>query len=213
MVFYVGKGCGDRYKSSCYKSSPNKRKQRILNEINESKHTPIIKFVYTNLTELEAYRLEAEEIGRWGRIGYEPFGTLTNVLLGGEKYQHSVRRGFRVSDETKQKMRQAKLGVPKERGHADKLRSILQTNSFKGPHTEETKIKLRKPLLNYPKTRKSVGSPSEETRMKMRKPRPSYPKVRKPPTKKSNLINIIVSQQNEISRRNTHEQLDTNVPT
>lgn len=88
-VFYVGKGKNDRYKATGHK---NKKFWEIYNS-----NTCDVRFVKTNLTELEAFNLEIELIKFYREnTNYR----LTNIANGGQGSS-----GYTVTDEMKEHLR------------------------------------------------------------------------------------------------------------
>lgn len=86
--FYVGKGKGTRAESHLQeargneKNWSNKLKCRVINSIINRGLTPIVVRIATQLTEDEAFRLEIDEIEKYGRI-CAGTGILTNIKDGG----------------------------------------------------------------------------------------------------------------------------------
>lgn len=110
--FYIGKGCGDRYKVHLRESSKNINRykdntiQQIKRELNIS---PIIKLVYEQLEENEALVIEQEMINHFGRkILYPNWGILTNMTDGGGGTSGTIHAPR--TKEWKEKQRQSHLG-------------------------------------------------------------------------------------------------------
>ena len=85
LPFYVGKGkdnrCFDHLNETEEKTLNRHKFYRIQFLIQNNMH-PIIKKVIDNIAdEEEAYRLETVEILKYGRIGFEENGILTNICL------------------------------------------------------------------------------------------------------------------------------------
>lgn len=77
--------------------------QKIIHE----GHQPGIEIIKTELSETEAYELEESLILQHGRIGIEPYGILTNKMLG-----KNVWAGRVMSNKTKRKISERKKGKP-----------------------------------------------------------------------------------------------------
>lgn len=83
--FYVGKGYGrrDRYHlRETADNTENPRKHQIICDIRAAGLEPLIERIGENLNEPDAYALEDEFILKYGRIGFEPDGILTNRNRG-----------------------------------------------------------------------------------------------------------------------------------
>ena len=150
--FYVGKGQGRRY-SDHLKSLPKLKNKHFRNrilEILESKQRmqDYILILRDGLYEEEAFNLERTLIKEIGRIDLKR-GPLINLTEGGDG-----QRG--ISVETREKMRQAKLGKPLSREH---VRKIREAQLGKPKHSEETRRRIAE---------KHLGKPlSEEHRRKL----------------------------------------------
>ena len=146
--YYIGKGSGYRINS----------KQRTFHLPPKERRVKLAE----NLSEEEAYALEAELIKKYGRID-EGTGILRNMSAGGKgppspKGRVPWNKGKKHTEETKQKLREAHKGKPKSPEHIQKLRENCTPPRLKGKdnprygkpgtflgkkHTEETKQKLR----------------------------------------------------------------------
>ncbi len=178
--FYVGKGCGLRAqnhltlcKNSRYKSYDTffyrkLRKMLLLG------NNPNIKFVKEHLEEQEALEFEISEIKRIGRRDTNE-GPLTNLTDGGEGAS-----GHKMSDETKQKLREITLGKVRSKETRQRMREA--TLGMK--HTEETKQRMStigKGRKYTKETRQRMSKSqrgkitSQETRRKMSASQPRKP--------------------------------------
>ena len=145
IVFYVGKGCGNRCKQHLTDKKEyahNKRLNGYIRKLLKNNTPPIILKVAENLTEDNAYELEEQEIKKYGRKGFEPNGILLNILESGRPPRFEGENhpwwGRKHTDESKKKMSETKkmqyaLGIVKPR------------KGFK--HTEEAKEKNRQAHL------------------------------------------------------------------
>jgi hypothetical protein len=84
-VFYVGKGTGNRYRSTIYGSSRdgNVGKVRAITRIREFGFEPTTTIVTRGLTEQKAHELERTLIRKYGRADLKA-GQLVNLTDGGE---------------------------------------------------------------------------------------------------------------------------------
>jgi hypothetical protein len=77
--------------------------------------------------------------------------------------QSKIKKGRKLSEETKQKMRQAKLGKKLSDGHKQKMRKPKSsTENMSRPKSEETKEKIRQSMLGQNKNKMS-----DETKRKI----------------------------------------------
>lgn len=103
-VFYVGMGKGKRFKT---KDSRNIHWKRIV-----AKHGFVSVVLASELTLDEAYKLEIETIKMHGKEN------LCNITDGGDGVKNPT-------DETRQKMRMAKVGKPQNKDHVKKRSSAI----------------------------------------------------------------------------------------
>ena len=122
-IFYVGKGCKDRYKKVNV-SSRNRYFLRYINKYNCSS-----RIIINNLNEEEAYRKEHEIILKYKELGYK----LTNCDDGG----HSGGRcpgekngmyGKTHTPEAREKMRQANLYHNRSKNFNSKCCDVYSIN-------------------------------------------------------------------------------------
>jgi hypothetical protein len=151
--FYVGKGkdyrYADHFQHSTLIKENNRKSTKIKSIINKTGKNPKVEFLYTNLTNEEALEIERNIIKDLKR-DFEG-GILTNTTEGGENPPAMIGEangffGKKHSEETKQIMRDAKLG---KKLSAKTRRIMSQTrlggdNGFFGKkHSEETKQIMR----------------------------------------------------------------------
>jgi hypothetical protein len=105
--FYVGKGKNMR---AFKKWGRNKHWESIVD-----KHGYLIKILYSDLTEEEAFELEKQTIKNISELGIK----LANKTEGGDGVS-----GYKHSDEAKAKMSEAKKG--KERNYSEEYKEILR---------------------------------------------------------------------------------------
>ena len=164
-VFYVGKGTGRR----CYahlSENPNTcRNKRLYGHIkNIRKHgiEPKVIKIKENLTEELAYKLEAQEIKKYGRISFDEGGILFNIMEGGfgpptlfgedngfygkthteetKKIIGEINKGRKRSEDHRRSISEAQKGIPKSEEHKSKIRQKAKGRA----HNQETKNKLSK---------------------------------------------------------------------
>ncbi len=134
QVFYIGKGCRKRAyardnRSTIWKSIVRKNNNQFL-----------VQMLHTELSEQEALSKEIELISTYGRI-CDNTGCLSNLTLGGDGVS-----GHKMTDQSKEKMRLAKIGRP---------------SSWKGKSpSKKTRLKMRISAKNRSSNRKGKGSPS-----------------------------------------------------
>lgn len=93
--FYIGKGSGDRAWHHLYefigsKPKSNSYKHELLSYfINDIKEYPIVFLYEHNLTEDAAYSLEESLIKQYGRVGVDKYGSLVNIMPGGDHITNS----------------------------------------------------------------------------------------------------------------------------
>lgn len=107
LPYYIGKGTGNRAKRHITRKTDKFcwLKQRVTDAIRRAGYEPTILIWADNLSEEDAYNLEIEQISRFGRIGFDRDGILTNRTAGGDG-----TRGMSVKPETRAKIRQSLLG-------------------------------------------------------------------------------------------------------
>jgi hypothetical protein len=153
--FYVGKGSRDRCKShlyETYQNTSNRRKWCKIAAIKKSGLEVTIKKIQEDLSESDAYDLEEELIKKYGRIGYESNGILTNIC---ESSRPPSAKGRMISDETRRKHSERqkgplnhRYGIKMSDEEKEYRRRFNLENGIRPPdrtgvsHTEETKIKM-----------------------------------------------------------------------
>lgn len=159
-IFYIGKGHGDRAYSK-------QRSRYWHNKAN--KHGYTIEIIATGLTEHQAFDMEREFIAFYGR------DRLVNLTDGGEgqsgfkitenQKNALCRKGAKLSDETKEKLRKANIGKKQSIETINK-----RTKNQKGrKHNEETIKKMKIAQSNRSEdTRRKIGESRKG------KPRPKH---------------------------------------
>ena len=135
--YYIGKGIGRRIGSTNRIFTPPPEERRV--------------FLKQNLTEEEAFSHEIEMIKFYGRKDLGT-GILRNRTDGGDG--GGPMKGRKHSSETILKMRQTKLGkkhtLQERKNMSDAHKGVKYPNrKSAGPHTEETKQKMRESRLKY----------------------------------------------------------------
>jgi hypothetical protein len=144
-IFYVGKGKGNRaelHLNEKYNTTKNRRLLKHINNIRDKGLLPIIDYVEINMSEDDAYDLERDLICRYGRKGYEKCGTLLNHCIDRRPPDWT---GKVHSEETKEKLRQLKLGGK----HTDEARRNMSLSKIGHVHSDETKKKIQKSLCKH----------------------------------------------------------------
>lgn len=153
--FYIGKGSGDRARShlyETYQNTGNRRKWCRIAAIKKAGLEVGILKIKEDLEEEEAYQLEEDLIRKYGRIGFEEEGILTNIC---ESAKPPSAAGRIVSQETREKIGRRQLGplnhrygtslteeekaYRREYNLKNNIRPPLRTGK---PHSEETKAKM-----------------------------------------------------------------------
>jgi len=141
-IFYVGKGTGNRCKQHLTDKkeySFNKRLNGYIRNLIENKTRPIIIKIAENLSEEIAYKLEENEIKKYGRVGFEENGILLNILESGRppKFEGEDHPwwGRSHTEESKQKISNTKK---------ENFKSGKQIPRSGFTHTQETKEKISK---------------------------------------------------------------------
>lgn len=153
--FYIGKGTGDRAKSHLYETyhnTGNRRKWCKIAAIRKAGLEIKILKIKENLEEEEAYQLEENLIKRYGRIGFEEGGILTNIC---DSAKPPSPVGRVISQETREKQSKRQLGplnhrygvkmsegeksLRREYNLKHGIRPPLRTGK---PHSDKTKAKM-----------------------------------------------------------------------
>lgn len=157
LPFYIGKGTKNRmyiHLKETYETTENKLKYAYIQGLKNKGIVPIIEKISDNMSEADAYTMETSLIARYGRIGIEPEGILTNrcedsrppIRLGAD--HHNYGKPIHVPDESVRRMNisKAKKGRPNgQKGlkKSETMRSRLSASKTGVPMAESTKIKLR----------------------------------------------------------------------
>ena len=108
--FYIGKGSGSRAISHMYESyetTGNRRKWTTIQAISNAGLTVGVSYLQENLSEQEAYDLEAHLIKQYGRKDLDEGGTLTNICIDNRPPNPAGRV---VSEETRRKHSERQKG-------------------------------------------------------------------------------------------------------
>jgi len=137
QVFYIGKGKDDRalshFTEHALKREGNNKKTAKIRKLKELGYEPMIEFYAQNIEDENiAYQIEAALIKKYGRIGYDPNGILTNICEDSRPPNHKGKTYEDIYGSSAEAQR--------------KLRHELQLKAggwFKGhKHTEESKKKI-----------------------------------------------------------------------
>lgn len=128
VIFYVGKGHGDRAYAT---KNRNKRHSEIITSLRIAGFTVQVRIVVNGLTEKAAFDAERELIANWRSLGAK----LVNLTSGGQGLS-----GFRLSEETKKKLSDANKGKPsvfKGRKHKpETIATISRKVKERGPQLQ-----------------------------------------------------------------------------
>jgi len=148
LPFYVGKGTGERLYDHLYETEDNNENRHKFYKIQFLKNNglePIIVKVIENITDKDlAYKLETEEIIKYGRIGFEEGGILTNICLGSHP---PSPRGKVKSAIHRQRLSESHMGKIVKESTRQKNSEVTKERIAKGtfghniPHSEESKLK------------------------------------------------------------------------
>jgi hypothetical protein len=135
--FYIGKGRGDRYKmhikeASGLRKPRNKNSLRsvCLLDIHDAGYEPEVVFLHTQMLEDDAYDAEVTLIRKFGRIGFDPDGLLTNRIIDQRSYQSG---GYQRPPRTREHIEHLRASRAGYR-HNDAARSNLMITSLIGWH-------------------------------------------------------------------------------
>jgi len=139
QVFYIGKGKDDRALSHFTEHelarSGNNRKTAKIRKLKTLGYSPVIEFYAQNIEDENlAYDIESSLIKKYGRIGYEEYGTLTNICEDNRPPNHKGKTYLDIygarAEEQRKKRHDLQLSVG---------------GWFKGhTHTKETRTKISK---------------------------------------------------------------------
>ena len=104
IPFYIGKGCGDRMYHHLKNDKTNIKKVHIIEVIRSLGLEPIPKKIAENLDEKSAYQMEYEIIKSCKRLYNIDLVNRVGII------KPPSRKGCKVSEETKQKIRLAQVG-------------------------------------------------------------------------------------------------------
>jgi hypothetical protein len=166
LPFYVGKGSGDRCMDHLRESedrTTNRHKFYRIQYLLSNGLQPIIEKVIENIqSEDEAYLLESDLIKKYGRIGYEDGGILTNICLDARP---PSPKGKVKSETHRQRLSESHKGkVMSDITKARILNTKTQNDTFISGMTGKTHSKETKEKISKAK----IGSVvSEETKKKV----------------------------------------------
>lgn len=147
LIFYIGKGCKDRFKAHIGTKDTNTYKNNIINKLYRLGMELICEKMYENLTEVEAFAKEIELIKYYGRID-KGTGILVNRTDGGEGASGNI-----LSDETKELISLGNMGrKPSEKAIQKLIERNIGNKYSLGRHISEN----HKQLLLESKTKHFV---------------------------------------------------------
>lgn len=137
QVFYIGKGKDDRalshFTEHALKKEGNTRKSAKIKKLKELGHQPMIEFYAQNIEdESVAYQIESALIKKYGRVGYEENGILTNICEDNRPPNHKGKTYEQIYGDK----------AEEQRKHRHELQ-LKAGGWFKGhKHTEESRKKI-----------------------------------------------------------------------
>lgn len=150
LVFYVGMGTGNRYKVHLQnaKLADGSPKSKFILDIRADGYEPIIKQVFSSTYRQDVLDEEIRLIGLYGK------DNLTNRTSGGQGHVGSTSfLGRHHTNDSKEKMRLAKLGKPGMKRTPDAIEKFKNTIARQGHHqkgisrTSDVKEKIRSKLV------------------------------------------------------------------
>jgi hypothetical protein len=156
--FYVGKGCGNRFRDHLLEARRGKDTYlaRKIRKILRSGVKPTILIYQEELPEQKAFALERELISSLGRIHYEEGGILVNRTLGGEGVS-----GYCHTQETRDKISLLHKGRKFTASHCANISRGKKRYVFTDKHRMNLGVSLRS------SRRHKQAMSSEEYRKKM----------------------------------------------
>lgn len=173
LPFYIGKGQGNRCDDHFLETELNTDNRHKFYKIQflQARGTPatVEKIVEGISSEDDAYQMETELILKYGRIGFEEGGILTNVCLGNQPPSHkgrpktcehrkslsNSRKGKVMTEETKKKILESK-----------RTNGTMKSGMQGKNHSEEAKEKIRKKKLGSTMSEESSSKKSEKLKGK-----------------------------------------------
>ena len=152
IPFYIGKGTGSRmfvHLSETREKSGNILKHSVIQRLRNNGYEPIVEKLFDGLLEEEAYDIEAMMIRKYGRIGIDPNGILTNRCednrpprITGAKH-HNYGRSVKVPDENKRRESISKAKKGKTNGQlglkkSDNMKKKLSISKTKAAKSQST---------------------------------------------------------------------------
>lgn len=139
--FYVGKGKGGRFKDHLFTKEGSSEKKSLINQLLESKNSPIILKTKENITEDEAFEEEKKLIKLIGRKILNN-GPLLNIQQGGEGFSGwIITENWREKNKQGQTKRWKNCDLEYRKNFGERIRK-----SFDNPVTKE---KLSKNAKKY----------------------------------------------------------------
>jgi len=141
-VFYIGKGVQKKFNYKYYRAFDIKRRNNIWkNIVNKTDYK--VEILFTNLTEIECFKIEIELISKYGKI-FDKSGTLANYTNGGEG-QLRFHKNSQKQIDSANKARAIAWKLPKTKKQIEVVtKNILKAN----PEKEVLQYDLNMNLLN-----------------------------------------------------------------
>lgn len=176
LPFYIGKGKNDRAKTHLWgkSKSNNPDKDNRIAEIRNRGTEPIIQYLYENLSEDEAYRIEEELIAKHGRIKVDSNGILVNIKKDarpptqkGKKRTFTYEHRKNLSESLKGKSKKVppwNKGLTKDN---DERLAKLAVNRSKAGNNHQIGVKHSQDRIEKIQKKLTGRSMSEEQKLKM----------------------------------------------
>jgi NUMOD3 motif len=198
LPFYIGKGSGDRmyrHLQETKENTENRKKYAVIKGLQNKGYEPIIDKIADNLTEEEAYNLEAELIEKYGRRDLDEGGILTNIctdnrpphftgenhpMFGKSISEKTRQKHIKLRDRTRGKTYEEIYGAERALEIRAKLAQTGENNPFYGKkHNKESRVKMSAARKGKPSTR--LGSKqNDEARLKIQMNNPNRRSIHTP---------------------------------
>jgi len=157
LPFYIGKGKGDRWKFHYLEKSLNegyndRKKAKIKKLKSLGYEVPIVEFYAQNIEEDLAYKIETSLILKYGRIGFEENGILTNLSTDsnppnfkGKSYDFIYGASAEIERKKRAEAQKVRGGYFRGHKHTETSKqkiSVSSTHERNGRYSGHTKEEL-----------------------------------------------------------------------
>ena len=152
-VFYIGKGVQKKYNYKYYRAFDTKRRNNIWkNIVNKTDYK--VEILFTNLTEIECFKIEIELISKYGKI-FDKSGTLANYTNGGEGQLRFHKKSIKQI-ESANKAREIAWKLPRT---VKQIKAVTKNISKANPEKPVLQYDLNMNLINeYKSTAEAARS-------------------------------------------------------